>query len=358
MTAHAVSDSGTTGGPQPVSDRLANAALNPPRVTVVVPSCLRPGCEAYAQAALRSILDQTFRDLEVIVVDDASPVSLECIIPCQDPRIRIVRHECNRGSTAARNTGIHAARGELVAFLDDDDLWLPGYLEHMVGIFDREPDTGTALCQVAFLYAETGRLVPKQRNGPEGRNTLADLIEYGNASPSTTMLRRRCLEELQGFDPDVPYCEDLDLILRAAERFPVYVSHAVLCHYRVHSSNLSRNDLVFGLGVIRVWEKFLSRHRGQTRPGGLSLRWIKRTLARQHYRVMRAYAADGNVEAAFQHLRQAVSLWPSIGCSFGPMPQSMVRRALSVAKPYTVMAGLGLAMTPLGMPLRSRLRPR
>lgn len=329
-----------------------------PRVSVVVPCHLRPGREAYARAAMRSILDQTFQDLEVIVVDDGSAVPLERADFPDDARLRIVRHERNQGLSETRNTGIRVSRAELVAFLDDDDEWLPGYLEHMVGLFDQHSDAGMVLCQVAFLYSDTGQLIPKRRKGPEGRNTLSELIRYGNASPSTTMLRREALDALGGFDAELRCCADLDLIVRAAEQVAVYVSHAVLCHYRVHNNNMSRNDLAMGLDVIQVWENFLSRHRGEARPGGLSLRWIKHTLARQHYRVMRAYAAEVKTEPAFHHLRQAVTFWPSIGHSFRPRPKGIVRRAVSIAKPYAALAGLGLAMTVFGAALRSRMRPR
>jgi len=337
---------------------LVEAVPTSPRVTVVVPSCLKPGREAYVEAALASIVAQTFQGFELILVDDGSMVPLTSLALPVDSRIRTVRHPHNLGLSSARNTGIRQARGELIAFLDDDDVWLPGYLEHMVDIFDRAPGVGMVLSQVAFLYVETGLLVPKQRQGPEGPNTLKDLVRYGNASPSTTMFRRTSLEELEGFDAELRSCGDLDLILRAAERLSVHVSHAVLCHYRVHADNMSRSDLALGLDVIEVWEKFLRRHRGQRKPGGLSRQWIRHTIARQHHRVARAYAADGNIDEAFGHLQQALGLWPTIGRSFSPLPKTPIHRALNLVKPYAALATLGLAMTPLGAPLRPHLKPR
>src|SRR6266536_6439533 len=96
-------------------------------VSVVVPVY---NCVDRVQGAIRSALDQAPRPLEIIVVDDASTDSIDgAALAAIDPCIRVIRHEVNRGGGAARNTGIDAARGELIAFLDADDRWLPGKLK-------------------------------------------------------------------------------------------------------------------------------------------------------------------------------------------------------------------------------------
>src|SRR6185436_1915261 len=94
-----------------------------PLVSVIIPTLNRP---VFLQAALRSVLCQTSKDFEVLVVDDGSTIDVFPILKgLDDGRIRYFRHESNRGEAAARNTGIRNARGAYVAFLDDDDEWLP-----------------------------------------------------------------------------------------------------------------------------------------------------------------------------------------------------------------------------------------
>src|SRR5215469_600238 len=105
-----------------------------PRVSVVIPLFNRART---IERALASVQRQSFSDLEIVVVDDASSDGGADKIAGLDPRLRILRHPANRGAAAARNTGINAARGEYVAFLDSDDEWLPAKLTTQLGVLDR-----------------------------------------------------------------------------------------------------------------------------------------------------------------------------------------------------------------------------
>jgi len=116
-----------------IEGRRMNDA-QPPKVSVVVPAYNR---ERLILHALNSVLAQTFADFEILAVDDGSTDgTIQAIQSCTDPRIRCLRHEKNRGAAAARNTGIQAARGEYVAFLDSDDEWLPHKLERQTAALD------------------------------------------------------------------------------------------------------------------------------------------------------------------------------------------------------------------------------
>src|SRR5215468_5764628 len=106
----------------------------PPRVSVVVPVFNRPIAVA---RAINSVLVQTCQDFEIIVVDDASTDdTAAAVASIRDSRVRSIRHDRNRGGSAARNTGIEAAGAPLVAFLDSDDEWLPSKLERQLAVFD------------------------------------------------------------------------------------------------------------------------------------------------------------------------------------------------------------------------------
>jgi glycosyltransferase involved in cell wall biosynthesis len=107
-----------------------------PRVSVIIPTHNRPD---RLPRAVASVLNQTFRDVEIVIVDDASADDAAEVVARQDPRIRYVRHGSPKGACGARNTGIRLARGEFVGFLDDDDEWLPEKLQRQVRVFEASP---------------------------------------------------------------------------------------------------------------------------------------------------------------------------------------------------------------------------
>src|SRR5262245_51722410 len=111
----------------------------PPKVTVVIPVFNRAQA---VQRAVASVLAQTCQDFEIIVVDDGSTDSTPAVVAAlSDPRLTLIRHERNRGGSAARNTGYRAGSAPFVAFLDSDDEWLPTKLERQLEVFDNADDT-------------------------------------------------------------------------------------------------------------------------------------------------------------------------------------------------------------------------
>lgn len=126
-----------------------NPAANTPAVSIVLPTHNRP---ALLLEAIDSLLRQTRTDWEALIVDDAS--SPPAVVP-DDPRIRVVRHDRGKGGAACKNTGIALARAPVVAFLDDDDLYAPNYLERALGVLDRNPDLGVIFMGV-FWFGSAG----------------------------------------------------------------------------------------------------------------------------------------------------------------------------------------------------------
>jgi glycosyltransferase involved in cell wall biosynthesis len=132
--------------------------LSEPSVSVIIPTYNR---QHMVDRALGSVLNQTYRDVEVIVVDDCSSDDTEQVIArIDDTRIRYMRHEINRGAPAARNSGFAAARGMYVAFLDSDDEWLPEKLEKQLNLFHIAPDTvGVVYAGFSYVYEKTGEII-------------------------------------------------------------------------------------------------------------------------------------------------------------------------------------------------------
>ena len=185
-----------------------------PLVSIVIPVYNRA---ALVGRALASALDQSWRNVEIIVVDDASTDDLAAALSkFPDSRLRCLRHEANRGAAAARNTGIGAARGEYVAFLDSDDWWLPGKIACQVAAMRRQP-TEVAGHVCAFGYRKPGQR-PRRIGGEWNETSFARAQLFGcTFGPGTTLLCRRAVfAEIGGFDEELRRLEDWDWMLRLA----------------------------------------------------------------------------------------------------------------------------------------------
>lgn len=172
--------------------------------------------------AISSVLDQTFTDFEIIVVDDGSTDGTKGAVARFDDRITYIEHSLNLGVSAARNTGIRKSTGEFIAFLDSDDWWLPEKLQVQMGFFDSH--TQAVALQTEEIWIRNGRRVnPKIKHLKPSGNIFEPSIKLCLISPSAVMIKRSLLEEVGLFDENLPACEDYDLWLRISCRYPVYL---------------------------------------------------------------------------------------------------------------------------------------
>lgn len=186
-------------------------------VSVIIPTYNRADL---VQEAVASVLAQSFRDFEVLVVDDGSTDGTEAALAPYASRLRLLRRESRGGVSAARNTGIKAARGEWLAFLDSDDLWLPDKLSRQLAYLARHPELN--LCQTEETWVRGGvRVNPPLSHRKVGGRIFFPSLERCLVSPSAVILHRRLFEEHGGFDEDLPAAEDYDLWLRLAWRYEV-----------------------------------------------------------------------------------------------------------------------------------------
>jgi len=163
--------------------------------------------------AIASVLAQTFADFELVVVDDVSTDgTVAAVEAIADPRLRLVRRETNGGPGAARNSGVAASRGAIIAFLDSDDRWLPEKLERQIG-FMRE--RGVPVCCTGFALHRPGGGAPEVRLPDPPHLDGADMIDRADITIGTTMAIERGLFDRVGpFDEDMRRLEDWDWQLR------------------------------------------------------------------------------------------------------------------------------------------------
>jgi glycosyltransferase involved in cell wall biosynthesis len=190
--------------------------------------------------AVRSALEQTHRELDVIVVDDgSSDGTAEAVRQFGDRRVRVLRHERARGVAAARNAGIAAARGTWTSLLDDDDLWAPAKVERQLEALRRAPDARWA-CVGAVEFDARRRIVGWQRlRGTE--SLLARMLRM-NAIPgsaSSVLIETELLRQAGGFREDLSYSEDWECWIRLAQLAPLVVVDAPLVAIGVSATSRS-----------------------------------------------------------------------------------------------------------------------
>jgi glycosyltransferase involved in cell wall biosynthesis len=235
-----------------------------PEVTIVIPT--RDRWPLLSSNALRAALGQEDVSLEVVVVDDGSADGTSVrLAELGEPRLRAIRHEQPRGVAAARNTGLAAARGSWVAFLDDDDLWSPRKLRVQL---DAVRAAGADFVFAgSVLVAEDGSTAPGDRI-PE-TDGLGDAILQGNLIPagcSNIVIRTELARTLGGFDETLRYAGDWEFWIRLARAGrAVAVDEILVAHVRHGGSDLFR----FRAGVVSEIDSIAHRHTRRSGPGGV-----------------------------------------------------------------------------------------
>ena len=236
-----------------------------PRVTAIVPAY---NAAAYLAQALDSALAQRFADFEVVVVDDGSTDDTGAIADhyaTQHPdRIRVI-HQPNAGLPAARNAAIEAARGELFALLDSDDVWQRDHLQLAVAAFDADPQLGLVHANIERIDARGDWIMtcgPRWCNESDPYAAIALRLEH--ISCPTVVFHRRCVEVVGAFDLQFTGlgCEDRDLWLRIAEHFPIRYLDVVTASYRLHGNNMSANHGKMTAARLKLLDKLRGSPRG------------------------------------------------------------------------------------------------
>jgi glycosyltransferase involved in cell wall biosynthesis len=188
-------------------------------ISVIIPSFNR---SFKLIRAIASVLYQTFPDYEIIVVDDGSTDgTTEALQPFR-AHIRYLKHVGNLGVSTARNTGILASQAPFIAFLDSDDYWFPQKLEKQFDFFKTHPEA--LICQTEEIWVRNGKRVnPWDKHRKPSGDIFEPSLQRCLVSPSAVMLKRGLLDESGLFDETLLVCEDYDLWLRTACRYPIYL---------------------------------------------------------------------------------------------------------------------------------------
>jgi glycosyltransferase involved in cell wall biosynthesis len=233
------------------------------KVSVVIP-CFNG--ERFIGEAIESVLAQTHRDLEIIVVDDgSSDRSREVVMDyASGGRVRYTRHDVNRGIPAARNTGIRLSDGDFVAFLDQDDLWRPEKLSREIAAFEsrKNGDIGLVFSNMGLmnrhgvLVKDTCCKVPKGINGLAREQVVKALFMRNFIPIITVLVKRECFERVGFLDETISSgSDDYEFCLRLAREYDIAYVDEALAVRRLHEDNYTNDELIIP-DAISVIEKF------------------------------------------------------------------------------------------------------
>jgi glycosyltransferase involved in cell wall biosynthesis len=234
------------------------------KVSVIIPTYNR---SKYLPRAVKSVLGQTFSDLEVIIVDDCSTDQTPAVakkIVSQDSRVRYHRLEKNQGAPKARNTGIGLAKGEYIGLLDDDDNWRPNKLELQVKKFDSSPEE-VALVYGGYKINYSDEDIADRVKKPKKKGKIfEDLLDKCRIGSPTVLVRAVAFDKVGRFDLKLKSCQDWDMWLRISKEFKVdYVDEVVADYYLRSGGQISRNFSSQVQGrkrIFKKYRKYLEKH--------------------------------------------------------------------------------------------------
>ena len=279
-------------------------------ISVIITTCRRP--PDVVERAIRSVIVQTNHDWELLIVDD-SPESYEkrnevremVLRYAADHPITYLSNEANSGACYSRNRGLGMARGEYVAFLDDDDEWLPQKLALQAAALDRAPDNAALVyCRSFWLVVGEGyRKLGALDDHPQEKRDLYDaLMRYGNfvGGMSFPMMRTACVRQVDGFDSLMQAAQDYDLWLRLSVHYSfIALDEPLVVYYQHNDGSITGNPAKRIAGIERLIQKnsdYLNKHSFQ--------KW-KRLISLCPY-----YVQMGETDRAFCTWLQAVKLCP------------------------------------------------
>jgi len=269
-----------------------------PKVNVIIITYNRA---KLLSSAITSVLNQTFQDFEIIVVDDASTDNTkEVVSSFNDKRIKYIRHEINKGEAGARNTGVMNSNCKYIAFLDDDDEWMPEKLKMQVDLLENSsPKVGGVYTGYLRVNKITGEVLDRKLPAKRG-NIFYEILAENWFIVSTVLLKKECFEKVGLFDGSIPYGLDWDMWIRISREFHFECIKEPLVKYSIHEDGrLTANH---GL-VIRGKEAMLKKY-------GQLLALDRKSYSYYHLNLGVRYCYDGDTKKGREMILKAIRIYP------------------------------------------------
>jgi glycosyltransferase involved in cell wall biosynthesis len=258
----------------------------------------------YLPEAVDSVLSQDYPAIEHIIVDDGSTDDTQQALAAYagEPRVRVITQE-NAGQTVTKNRGWQAANGELIAYLDADDAWLPGKLSKQVPCFD---DPAVGVCYGRMIYVDgEGLPLPIEPMAAYDGDVTAELLIDNFVSFPTVVVRRSVLQEAGGFDESLTMSIDYDLWLRVSVNHRFRLVDEPLARYRIWEGQMSHRTGERLDNFFRLLERFLAEN-----PGVVPEAAVRRGYAHSYVTRARWHLKEGRRGEALADIRRALGMRP------------------------------------------------
>lgn len=230
--------------------------FNNAKISVIIPTY---NSARYICETIDSVLSQTYKNFEILVIDDGSTDNTRNRLKQYENSINYT-YKKNEGVSIARNYGIEKAKGEYLAFLDSDDIWKPTKLEKQINTIENQSEA-IACFTLTEYFDESGNVVNKSEF-PNYADLTEALLLYSCVigPPSSFMMHRSIFEKIGGFDPNFSQCADWDMWLRLTKFGKVICLDEYLVQYRHHANNMSKNIELLEKDTIAVLNKFFANN--------------------------------------------------------------------------------------------------
>jgi glycosyltransferase involved in cell wall biosynthesis len=280
--------------------------VNSSLVSVVIPTY---NYGHFLQQAIDSALAQNYQPCEIIVVDDGSTDNTSEVAARYGSRIRFYK-QSNAGPASARNYGIQEARGEIIAFLDSDDVWHPRKIERQISAF--RASGNLAMVTTALMpITDNGEVLLRAddigvSNPAVSGITLRDLLEYAHMTPSSVLIPKKCFDVVGVFDDSLKGAEDMEMWCRVASHYPILQVRECLTGYRVHSDSVS----YVPDRMLESHLRFLDKVFGNLEPLRSNRHWRRLAEARMYREIAFMKHVMRDRAGAAVALFRSIAQWP------------------------------------------------
>lgn len=291
------------------------------QVSVIIPTF---NYGRFIASSIESALNQTFAVAEIIVVDDGSTDETERVVRNFGDKVRYIK-QVNKGVCSARNNGVANSTGDLIAFLDSDDTWLPEKIEKQVAKFNENRNVGLVHCGMREFSSENGETIAMYLEGQEGQVAEAHLLfdkPVINISGSVIMVSRLAFDAVDGFDTSLKVGEDWDFCYRVARKFDVGFVRESLVDYRNHGNNAHFDIVEMERSMQIVYQKAFETDDRSIR------RLRRRAYGNLHTVLAGSYFNIKNYRQFCKHSIQGLWLAPQNFARFAAFPFRWFRRRI------------------------------
>lgn len=295
------------------------------KVSVIIPTYNR---EKYISEAIDSVLNQTYKDYEIIVVDDGSTDKTKEVLTKYNDKIRYFYQE-NQGVSVARNKGIKESKGDYIAFLDADDMWLPQHLEKEIGAF--ETDSKVALVYAQLRVLNKNKIVGIKPTIPVFK--VEDFWAGASITTSTVIVKKECFYKVGLFNVSLKRAQDSDMWIKISSCFKIHYIPEVLGIYRVVEDIYAKNSLKIYQNQVHLFKKHLYNPNIK-----LSSKFKKKILAKEYFLLAKVYLREKKYKEAARNILKAIWTEPFFGSVFINKENINLFSFFKIIKPYLTLS--------------------